>query len=248
MALDATASPFDIKRLTSSTPGQSPPGPAAASPMTPPLPSAGSLDSVVKRRLDSGEAMADQLHKGVESAHSKISYIADRAIEARDAIKTHERKLDDHKETLERHENRIEEVNEEASRRANGIAEHVNAKIVPALEKHERDIHEHNSEDLEFREQVKQLQQHSDEAHATVAAMQREVSQMQSDFQSIASGVQRDGTATKKAIDVMMKAEGAIDGVSKRIALLEMRFNAISRAAASFKQLEARVSALEQRT
>ena len=241
MSLDTTASPFDIKRLTSSSP-------ATPSPPTPQVPSAGRLDSVVKRRLDSGDAMADQLHKGVESAHAKISYMADRAVEARDAIKAHEEKLDDHKEILDRHEDRIEAVHREASTRAEGIAEHVNAKIVPVLEKHERDIHEHNSEDLAFRDQVKRLQQHSDEGHATISAIQRELTQLQSDFQSIASGVQRDGTATKKAIDVMMKAEGALDGVNKRLTLLEMRFNALSLAAASFKQLESRVTALEQRT
>ena len=124
----------------------------------------------------------------------------------------------------------------------------MNEKIVPVLEKHERVINEHNSEDLAFRDQVKRLQQHSDEGHATMSALQRELTQLQSDFQSIASGVQRDGTATKKAIAVMMKAEGALGGVSKRLTLLEMRFNALSRAAASFKQLESRVTALEQRT
>ena len=212
--------------------------PKGASPLQMPVPpTPPNVDPYLQARLDVGAYGRDNLYDKVESAHKKISNMAEKARGARDTLNAHDEKLDDHKETLERHETKIE-----------SITKHVNEKIVPVLEKHGRDINEHNSEDLAFRDQVTRLQQHSDEAHGTLAAMQREVSQLKKDFESVATSVQNDGSATKKAINVMMKAEGALGGVSNRLSYLEIRFNNLSIAVANLKQLQSRVTALEQKT
>ena len=74
------------------------------------------------------------------------------------------------------------------------------------------------------------LNSHAEEDEQRFKDQQREIEQLKKDFYEIADMVRNDGSATSKAIQVMMKTDKAMIGLSKAIQELSMRVSDLEQA------------------
>ena len=251
MSLDTTVSPFELGRLTRATPTtKSPSTPNVDSYVRKRLDMDAMGRNDLSDKVDSAHAKIAFVSSKANEAQGTLKGHAEALKRHENTLKVHEGDILDVSNTLKRTTTKIasdinakivpaltknvNDINrgimptlEQHERAISEHDMHIKTHVMPRLDKNERDIHEHDQEDREFKKKVEQLQRHSDEGHATVSAMQREVSQLQDDVQMVTMNVQRDGKATKQAIGVMMKADGALMGLSKRLAALEMRVRAL---------------------